>query len=160
MFHLHTWQPLSMCHQELTTEVVYNLCSPVATTTLTSTLDQRQAACLGELVTYTCSVNLGFVLGWTAAPILVNPSLLRFTTSDPAGRVVGCSDIATIQCDDFDFQTTLTSVGTVSMSGVADMTSNFRFTARPGLNETVVECSCLTIPSTPSANHTLTIAGK
>ena len=149
-----------MCHQELTAELIYNLCSPVATTTLTSTLDGRQVACPGELVTYTCTVTQAFVLGWTAAPILVNPSLLRFTTSDPVGRMVGCSDFATIQCDDFDFQTTLTSVGTVSMSGVADMTSTFRFTARPGLNGTVVECSGLTIPSTPSANHTLTIAGK
>ena len=97
MFHLHTWQPLSMCHQELTAELIYNLCSPVATTTLTSTLDGRQVACPGQLVTYTCTVTQAFVLGWTAAPILVNPSLLRFTTSDPVGRMVGCSDFATIQ---------------------------------------------------------------
>ena len=102
----------------------------------------------------------GFTLTWTAAPVLVNPSLVRFTTSDLAGRMVGCSDISTIQCAEFDFQATLTSVGTVSMNGAADMTSTFRFTARTGLNGTVVECSGLTIPSTPSANHILAIAGK
>ena len=159
MFQLHTWLLFSLCNQELTAELVYNLFSPVATSSLSSTLDGRQAACPGELVTYTCNVTQGFTLTWTAAPVLVNPSLVRFTTSDLAGRMVGCSDISTIQCADFDFQATLTSVGTVSMN-VADMTSTFRFTARPGLNGTVVECSGLTIPSTPSANHTLTIAGK
>ena len=154
-----TWQPLSMCHQELTTELVYNLSSPVATSSLSSTLDGRQAACPGEVVNFTCTVTQAFTLGWTAAPVLVNPSLLRFTTFDPAGRMVGCSDIAAIQCADLDFLATLTSIGT-PVNSAADMTSTFRFTARPGLNGTVVECSGLTIPSTPSANHTLTIAGK
>ena len=133
--------------------------SSLATTTLTSTLDGRQTACPGEVVTYTCTVSQAFVLGWTAAPVLVNPSLVRFTTSDPAGRMLGCSDTATIQCDDFDFQSTLTSVGTVA-SGARDMTSTFRFTARAGLNGTVVECSGTTSPSTPQESHTLTVAGK
>ena len=118
-----------------------------------------QAACPGEVVNYTCTVTQAITLGWTAAPVLVNPSLLRFTTSDPAGRLVGCSDIAAIQCADLDFQATLTSVVTVSMTA-ADMTSTFRFTARPGLNGTVVECSGFTIPSTPSESHTLIVAGE
>ena len=74
--------------------------------------------------------------------------------------MVGCSDTATIQCDDFDFQTTLTSVGTIDMNGARDMTSTFRFTATTRLNRTVVECIGLTIPSTPSVNHTLIGAGK
>ena len=139
--------------------ITLNLWWPPATITLTSTLDGRRAACPGEVVTHTCTVTQTFLIGWTAAPVLVNPSLVRFTTSDPAGRLVGCSDIAAIQCADFDFQATLTSVGTV-VNSQADMTSTFRFTARAGLNGTVVECSGLTIPSTPSANHTLTIAGK
>ena len=91
--------------------------------------------------------------------MLVNPSLVRFTTSDPAGRMVGCSDISTIQCADLDFQATLTSVGTV-VNGAADMTSTFRFTARAGLNGTVVECAGITSPSTPSESYTFTIAGK
>ena len=159
MFQLHTWLPFSVCNQELTAELVYNLFSPVATSSLSSTLDGRQAACPGEVVNFTCTVTQAFTLGWTAAPVLVNPSLLRFTTFDSAGRMVGCSDISTIQCADFDFQATLMSVGSV-VNSAADMISTFRFTARPGLNGTVVECSGLTTPSTPSANHTLTISGK
>ena len=110
-------------------------------------------------MTYTCTVIQGFLIGWTATPVLANPSLVRFTTSDPAGRLVGCSGIATIQCADFDFLATLTSVGTV-VNGAADMTSIFRFTARAELNGTVVECSGTTSPSTPSESYTFTIAGK
>ena len=102
----------------------------------------------------------GFTLSWTVAPVLVNPSLVRFTTSDPVGRMVGCSDIASIQCNNIDFQATLTSVGTVDMNGARDMTSTFRFTATTRLNGTVVECNGFTIPSTPSVNHTLIVAGK
>ena len=101
----------------------------------------------------------GFLIGWTATPVLVNPSLVRFATSDPAGRMVGCSDISTIQCADFDFQATITSVGPV-VNGAADMTSTFRFTATAGLNGTVVECAGITSPSTPSESHNFAVAGK
>ena len=101
----------------------------------------------------------GFALGWTAAPVLVDATFARFT---PTGaRLVGCSNASSpIQCVDFDFQSTLTNVGPVSMSGAADMTSTFRFTVRSGLNGTVVECSGMTIPSTPSESHMFTVAGK
>ena len=98
-----------------------------------------------------------FLIGWGAAPVL-DAALVQFAPTD--SRILGCSNLSAIQCDDFDFLATLTSVGTVNMIGAADMTSTFRFTARAGINGTVVECSGLTIPSTPSANHTLTIAGK
>ena len=145
-----------MCHQELTTELVYNLFSPVATSSLSSTLDGRQAACPGELVTYTCNVTQGFLIGWGATPVL-DAALVQFAPID--SRILGCSNVTAIQCDDFDFLATLTSVGTVSMNGAADMTSTFRFTARAGLNGTVVECTRTTSPSTPSANQTLIIAG-
>ena len=64
--------------------------------------------------------------------------------------MVGCSDIASIQCNNIDFQATLTSVGTVDMNGARDMTSTFRFTATTRLSGTVVECNGFTIPSTPS----------
>ena len=101
----------------------------------------------------------GFSISWTAAPVLVDAALVRFVTSDSAGRMRGCSDIATLQCDDFDFQATLTSVGPL-VSGARDMTSTFRFTATTGLNGTVVKCNGFTIPSTPSVNHTLIVAGK
>ena len=155
MFQLHTWQPFSMCHQELTAELVYSLSLPVATSSLSSTLDGRQAACPGEVVTYTCNVTQGFLIGWGATPVL-DAALVQFAPTDP--RILGCSNVSSIQCDDFDFQATLTSVGTVS-SGQADMTSTFRFTATVGLNGTVVECTRTTSPSTPSANQTLIITG-
>ena len=102
----------------------------------------------------------GFSISWTAAPVLVDATLVRFVLSDSAGRMVGCSDIQAIQCADFDFQATLTSVGPPDMNGARNMTSTFRFTATAGLNGTVVECNSFTIPSTPSINHTLIVAGK
>ena len=67
-------------------------------------------------MTYTCTVTQGFTLSWTAAPVVVNPSLVRFTTSDSAGRMLGCSDIHAIQCADFDLQSNLTRIGP-DMSG-------------------------------------------
>ena len=146
-----------MCNQELTTELVYNLSSPVASSSLSSTLDGRQAACPGEVVTYTCNVTQGFLIGWGATPVL-DAALVQFAPSDP--RILGCSNVTAIQCGDFDFQATLTSVGTVSMIGAADMTSTFRFTARAGLNGRVVECTGTTSPPTPSESYTFTVAGK
>ena len=100
----------------------------------------------------------GFALSWTAAPVLVDNTLVVFVPSDQR-RMLGCSNVSSIQCADFDFQTTLMSVGPVQ-SGAADMTSTFRFTARAGLNGTVVECRGTTSPPTPSESHTFTIAGK
>ena len=97
----------------------------------------------------------GFLIGWSAAPVL-NAALVQFAPTD--SRMLGCSNVTAIQCDDFDFLATLMSVDTVQ-NGQADMSSTFRFTARAGLNGTVVECTRTTLPSTPSANHTLIIAG-
>ena len=124
--------------------------------TLSSTLDGRQAACPGEVVTYTCTVTQGFLIDWRAVPFL-DAALVQFTPTD--SRILGCSNFSAIQCNDFDFLATLTSVSPVQ-SGAADMTSTFRFTARAGLNRTVVVCSGTTSPPTPSESHTLTIAGK
>ena len=133
-------------------------CLHLATITLTSTLDRRQAACPGELATYTCTVTQAFVVGWTAAPVLVDNTLVVFVPSDQR-RMLGCSNISSIQCADFDFLATLTNVGPLQ-SGVADMTSIFRFTVRAGLNGTAVECSGITSPPTPSESHMVTVAGK
>jgi len=142
----------------ITAELVYNLSSPVATITLSSTLDGRQTACPGEVVTYTCTVTQGFLIGWTAPPVLVDATFVRFTPSDQ--RIRGCSNASSpVQCAEFDFQGTITSVGSV-VNGAADMTTTFRFTAKPGLNGTVVECSGTTSPPTPSESHTFTVAGK
>ena len=138
---------------------VYINCLHIATITLTSTLNGREAACPGELVTYTCTVTQGFTIGWTAAPVLVDSTLVVFVPSDPR-RMLGCSDVSTIQCADFDFQATRTSVGSIDMNGAADMTSTFRFTATTRLNGTVVECSGTTSPPTPAEAHTSTVADK
>ena len=139
---------------------VYNLTSPVATSSLSSTLDGRQAACPGEVVTYTCTVTQGFALGWTAAPVLVDNTFVVFTPTDL--RMLGCSNVSSpVQCNEFDFLATLTNVGPRDiMTGAADMTSTFRFTARAELNGTVVECTGTTSPPTPSVNHMFTVAGK
>ena len=99
----------------------------------------------------------GFLIGWSAAPFL-DAALLQFAPTD--SRILGCSNFSAIECADFDFLATLTSVGTVSMNGAADMTSTFRFTATAGINGTVVECSGTTSPPTPSESHTLIVAGK
>ena len=100
----------------------------------------------------------GFTIGWTAAPVLVDTTLVVFIPFDQR-RMLGCSNVSSIQCADFDFQATLMSVGPVQ-SGAAEMTSTFTFTTRAGLNGTVVECSGTTSPPTPSESHTFTIAGK
>ena len=98
----------------------------------------------------------GFLISWSAAPFL-DAALVQFAPTD--SRILGCSNFSAIQCDDFDFLATLTSVGPVQ-SGTANMTSTFRFIARAELNGTVVECSGTTSPPTPSESHTLTVVGK
>ena len=133
--------------------VIYN---SVATVTLTSTLVGRQTACPGEVVTYTCNVTLGFDIGWTVPPVLMDTTLVVFIPTNP--KVLRCSDFSAIQCADLDFQANLTAVGTV-VNGAADMTSTFRFTARAWLNETLVECSGLTSSLTTSS-QTFKVAGK
>ena len=73
-------------------------------------------------------------------------------------RMRGCSNASSpVQCTEFDFQGTITSVGSV-VNGAADMTSTFRFTTRAGLNGTVVECTGATSPPTSSESHTFTVA--
>ena len=108
-------------------------------------------------VTYTCTVTQAFLIGWSAAPVQ-DAALVQFAPTD--SRILGCSNVSAIQCADFDFLATLTSVGPPDMSGAADMTSTFRFTARAGLNGTVVECSGTTSPPIPSERHMFTVAGK
>jgi len=135
--------------------------SPVATITLTSSVDGRQASCPGEVVTYTCTVIQGASVTWTAAPVLMDPTAVVFVSTSPSDeRQLGCSDASSpVQCGDLDYQATLTSVGTVDMNGAADLTSTFRFTAKAELNGTVVECSAVTTTTTQPATQTLNIVG-
>ena len=108
--------------------------------TLTSSVDGRQAACPGEVVTYTCTVIQGIRLEWVAAPFIMEINVLQFTPSVPENTVLNCSDSSSaVQCSDLDYRAILTEVGTVQ-GGLADMTSTFRFTASARVNGTVVEC--------------------
>ena len=136
-----------------------SLLIPVATITLTSSVDGRQAACPGEVVTYTCTVIQGASIGWTAAPVLVDSTLLRFLDTTPSGESRSCSDTSTVPCADLDYQATLTDVSN-EMTNVADLTSTFRFTARAELNGTVVQCSAVTAIATPPATQTHSVVGE
>ena len=122
-------------------------------------MDGRQAACPGEVVTYTCTVTQGGSITWTAAPVLVGIAV-RFLTTEPSGSSRSCSDPSSpVQCANLDYQANIASVGTLDMNGLADLTSTFRFTARAEINGTVVQCSAVTATSTPSATQTLNVAG-
>ena len=130
-----------------------------ATTALSSTLDERQTACPGEVVTYTCSVTQAVILDWTAEPFITETNRLQFSRSTPAeDRVIDCNDNSTVPCADLDYRTTLTSVGP-AQSGFADMTSTFRLTASARVNGTVVECTGSTATGVQMANSTLIVAG-
>ena len=130
-----------------------------ATTTLTSTLDGRQTACPGEMVTFTCTVVQAFLIDWTAEPFIGESNRLQFSHRTPAeDRVIDCSDNSTVPCVDLDYRATLTSVGPVQ-NGFADMTSTFSFTARARVNGTVVQCRGSTATELQMTNCTLIVAG-
>jgi len=118
-------------------------------------VDGRQAACPGEVVTYTCTVIQGGFLYWTAPPVFVG-IVVGFLSTDPSGLIRSCSDTSfPVQCAELDYQATLTSVGNLDMNGLADLTSTFRFTARAEINGTIVNCSAATASNTPTASQVL-----
>lgn len=130
-----------------------------ATLNLTSSKD---AACPDMGITYTCTVTDAGTITWTAAPVLVDPALVQFAaTSLPNERMRRCSDPSTtVQCTELDYLANLTSVGTVDINGLADLTSTFSFTATANLSGTVVQCSALTAAGMQTANRNLIFAGK
>ena len=133
-----------------------------ATITLTSTVDGRQAACPGEVVTYTCTVTQANILQWVALPFIMsdNTNIPRFLFSAAENTVLDCSNSSSaVQCSEFDYRATLTDVGTVQ-NGFADMTSTFRFTANARANGTVVECMAALNTGILISNSTLKVAGK
>jgi len=65
------------------------------------------------MVTYTCTVIQGTIIGWTADPVLVDSTLLRFQDTSPSGESRSCSDTPSMQCADLDYLATLTNVTTV-----------------------------------------------
>ena len=96
-----------------------------ATVTLTSTLDGRQTACPGEVVTYTCTAPRTSSTGWDIPPDIMQ---FNYFPSSPIGQ----QDIG-------DFQIALISNVPISM-GLADLTTTLTVTATAGRNGTVVQC--------------------
>ena len=94
--------------------------------TLTSTLNGRQTACPGEVVTYTCTVLRTAVISWVVSPGIMNR--VDYYPRDQIGqRVVG------------DFQIALTSNVPIVV-GLADLTIALTVTATLARNGTVVQC--------------------
>ena len=116
--------------------------------------------CPGEVVTYTCVVDQGATVGWTAAPVLTDPTAVVFVATAPSDQTTrDCSAVASIRCTELDFYAKFTNISTVQ-NGIADLSSTFRFTARAGVNGTVVQCMAATESGAPRANQSLIVAGK
>ena len=131
-----------------------------ATITLTSNLNGRQTACPEEVVTYSCTVAQAATLDWIVEPFISESNRLQFTTTtSPGNRVLACgTSTSPVQCAEFDYRATLTSVGPVQ-SSIADLTSTFSFTASARVNGTVVQCRGSTATGRQMANSTLIVAG-
>ena len=129
-------------------------------------MGMRQA-CPGEMVTYTCTVNQGFLLEWIVKTfILGNTDIstgIQFTSTDTIGRSFDCNGVAAVQCEDFDFVANLTNTANrtvVMRTTLADITSTLTFTAVVRLNGTVVQCRGLTATGFPAVNSTFNVAGQ
>ena len=133
-----------------------------ATVVLNSSVGMSQA-CPGEMVTYTCTVNQGFLIDWIVEPFLNGSTRIRFALgSTPLGRRVDCNAVSPPQCDNIDFVATFTNTAnpmTVQGGTLADMTSTLAFTATVRLNGTVVQCRGTTAVGFPVVNNTLHVAG-
>ena len=98
-----------------------------AIVTLNSTMDGRQAACPGEVVTYTCTVLRTSAAGWHVPPDIME---LNYFPSSPIGQqVIG------------NFQLALTSsIVDPNNPGLANITITVTVIATAEQNGTVVEC--------------------
>ena len=99
-----------------------------ANVTLTSTLDGRQAACPGEVVTYTCTVLRTSAAAWHIPPDIME---FNYFPSSPIGQrtVIG------------DFQLALTSsVVDPKTPALANITITVTVIGTVGHNGTVVQC--------------------
>ena len=74
-----------------------------------------RGACPREMVTYTCTVNQGFVLEWVVLDWIIEPFVsiadpIRFVLdSTPVGRSVDCNGVTPPQCSNITFVATFTS---------------------------------------------------
>ena len=113
-------------------------------------------------MTYTCTVNQGFLLDWIVEPFILGSTGIQFTSTESTGRSFDCNDVAAVQCKDFNFVATLTNtvnMMVVSSTTLADITSTLTFTAAVSLNGTVVQCRGSTAVGFPLVNSIFTVAG-
>ena len=101
------------------------LISGRANVTLISTLDERQAACPEEVVTYTCTAPRTSSAGWDVPPDIMQFNY--FPSSSIGQQTIG------------DFQVALISNVPISR-GLADLTITLTVTATADRNGTVVQC--------------------
>ena len=92
--------------------------------------DGRPAACPGEVVTFTCVVEDGATLSWTAEPYITMMDPIRFILSGTAGQ--------TAMDDSGQFRARLTTV--VQDGNFGDLTSELTVTASETLGGTVIQC--------------------
>ena len=108
--------------------------------------DGRQAACLGEVVTFTCVVTDGARLTWTAEPYISMMDPIRFLVSGTTGQ--------TAMDDSGQFRAIFTSV--LPSGNFGDLTSELTVTASETLGGTVIQCLATT---TILMSKTLNLAG-
>ena len=100
----------------------------VATITLTSSVDGRQAVCPGEVVTYTCTAFRTSSVGWVALPDIDG---FDYFPSSPIWKVQVIGN----------FQALLTNrILDPRIARMADLTTTLTVTATPEQNGTVVQC--------------------
>ena len=77
---------------------------------------------------------------WAVEPFIIDSDPVRFTAATTTGTSFDCSGAVTVQCAEFNFVATLTSI-TNSMAIVENFTSTLAFTATSRLNRIVVQCA-------------------
>ena len=113
-------------------------------------------------MTYTCTVNQGFALEWIVEPFLPGSAGIKFTSTTSFGSRLDCSAVTAVQCEDFQFEATLTNTSNPTVvrgTTLADITSTLTLTATARQDRTVVQCRGLTPNATPKVNSTLSVAG-
>ena len=105
------------------------------TVTLTSSVEQdgRQAACLREVVTFTCMVTEELRLQWIAEPFIPQSNPIRYAASASVGETM--VDMSG------KFRANITSA--TQNGGFADLTSELtvNISVPEALNGTVIQCS-------------------
>ena len=117
----------------------------------TSTVQKegRGTACLGEAVSFTCTVQQAALIQWSIEPstVVTESDPIRFSSADPVGRTV----------ERGGFEATLTSVvPDPTVAGTAEMTCTLTFEAS---EEVVVVCSAVAGITSSTSSVALLIPG-